>query len=304
MSTKRKWLLFGGLSLVVAAVILVVGISLYVGWQLTHPAKKPLDESPEDYGLAYESFVTKSRLDQINLSGWIIETNTQSEGVIVFAHGYRGNRLEEPVPALALARDLVEEGYHVIMFDFRNSGESDGEKTTVGFEEKHDLMTVVQWAKSRYPDLPLGVIGFSMGAATAIEAAEEEPLIEAVVADSPFRDLKDYLSENLSFWSGLPNFPFTPVILGILPLLLDVDLSQVSPENAIKSLGIPVLLIHGTGDEAIPYSNSEAIYANGNPDQVQLWVTEEAGHVRTYNLYPEEYLSKVVQFLETAFNDE
>jgi hypothetical protein len=26
--------------------------------------------------------------------------------------------------------------------------------------------------------------------------------------------------------------------------------------------------------------------------------------VRTYNLYPEEYLSKVVQFLETAFNDE
>lgn len=296
---KRLWL--GGLILLAVAVMAVVGISLYVGWQLTHPAKKPLDESPEDYGLVFESFVTPSRLDDIQLSGWVIETSAQAKGVLVLAHGYRGNRLEKNVPALPLTQDLLEEGFHVVLFDFRNSGESEGEKTTVGYEEKHDLISVVQWAKSRYPDLPLGVIGFSMGAATAIEAAEEEPLIEAVVADSPFRDLKDYLSENLSFWSGLPNFPFTYVILTFLPLLLDVELKEVSPVKAIQAIDRPVLLIHGTKDEAIPLANSEAILENGNPHLVQLWVTEEAGHVASYSLYPQEYRDKVVQFFNTAF---
>lgn len=285
----------------VVALFIVVGIALYVGWQLSHPAKKPLDASPEDYGLTYESFVTQSRLDNITLSGWVMESSQPAEGVLVFAHGYRGNRLETPVPGLALASDLVKEGYHVVMFDFRNSGESEGEKTTVGFEEKHDLISVVHWAHERYPDLPVGVIGFSMGAATALEAAEEEPLIQAVVADSPFRDLNDYLSENLSFWSGLPDFPFTPVILGLLPLLIGLEVEEVSPQEAIQHLTIPVLLIHGTQDEAIPPSNSEAIYANGNPDQVQLWITEGAGHVRSYNLYPEEYFKKVIQLLELAF---
>ncbi|EGL83033.1 alpha/beta hydrolase fold-containing protein [Caldalkalibacillus thermarum TA2.A1] len=304
MGRKRRWLLWGSVGVVVLALLIIVGISVYVGWQLVHPEKKPLDEWPEDYGLTFEEFEVESLLDGIRLKGWIMETPGPAQGVLVFAHGYSGNRLEKPLPALALARDLVESGFHVVMFDFRNSGESEGNMTTVGLYEKDDLISVVQSMKVRYLDLPLGVIGFSMGAATALQAAAEEPLIEAVVADSPFRDLKAYLAENLSHWSGLPDFPFTPVILGILPRLIGIDPAEVSPLRAIEEIEVPVLLIHGTGDEAIPYSNSEAIYANGHPDDVQLWIAEGAGHVRTYNVYPEEYKTRVVHFFQEAFQNE
>lgn len=72
-----------GSSSFLTTVLAVIGLSLYVGWQLTHPDKKPLDESPEDYGLAYESFTLQSRLDEIRLSGWMIESPTPAKGVLV-----------------------------------------------------------------------------------------------------------------------------------------------------------------------------------------------------------------------------
>jgi len=305
--TKKKtagllrWVIWGSVGFVLLAALTTVGISVYVGWQLLHPEKVPLDASPQDYGLTYEPFEVKSFHDDTRLKGWVMETSEPVHGVLVFAHGYAGNRLEKPLPALALARDLVESGFHVVMFDFRNSGESEGTMTTVGLYEKEDLRSVVQFAKASYPDLPLGVIGFSMGAATALVTAAEEPAIRAVVADSPFSDLNEYLQDNLSFWSGLPDFPFTPVILGILPALVGIDLAEVSPKQAMTEIDVPVLFIHGTGDEAISPSNSEAIYANGDPDRVDFWLAEGSGHVRAYSDYPEEYTHRVVRFFQSAF---
>ena len=50
------------------------------------------------------------------------------------------------------------------------------------------------------------LLGFSMGASTAILAAAESQDVDAVIADSPFSDLTSYLDENLSVWSNLPSF--------------------------------------------------------------------------------------------------
>jgi len=288
--------LIAALSVLFLAAVTCTGISVYVGWQLTHPAKKPLDESPEDYDLAYENIQFYSREDQVELSGWFLPARSPSlQTTIIFSHGYRGNRLEEKLPALSLAKSLTEAGYNIVMFDFRNSGESGGNLTSVGLYETWDLLGAVDWVKQRHPG-KIGVIGFSMGAVTAILAAAEEPDIAAVVADSPFSRLGPYLRENLPVWSHLPDFPFTPLIMAIMQPITGIDVDQVDAVAAVnKVYPRPILFIHSRDDDAIPYGDSELLWSQ-HTDRFELWLSSGAGHVYTYRLYPEEYTERVMRF--------
>lgn len=290
-----KWMLL----LFVLVSFLTLFVSIYVGWNLTHPEKKEVNDSPANYQLEYRDIELESQIDGTLLSGWQIEAK-EPQGVIIFSHGYGMNRLQEELPALHLAKQLVEAGFHVFLFDYRNSGRSLGGLTSIGYFEQADLITFADYAKQNYPELPIGVIGFSMGAATAILAAEHDSTIKAVVADSSFANLKEYLQDNLPYWSGLPQFPFTSVILTVMPWLTGIDVEQVSPRDAIRNSSIPHLLIHGQADLAIPYEQSEELAQYAERDNVSLWLVPDAGHVGAYAQSPDEYAQKVIQF----FNEE
>lgn len=303
---RRRFLLWGTIAALVAMIGGVVGVALYVGWQLTHPARKPLTGTPADWGLAYEAVTFPSVGDEapLLLHGWYLAAQANGAkpkpGVIVFAHGYRQNRLQEDVPALALARDLVRAGYDVLLFDFRNSGQSPGQVTTVGILEQRDLLGAVQYARQRRPDARVGLLGFSMGAATAIQAAAASLDVAAVVADSPFADLEAYLEENLSVWSGLPHYPFTPLILSLIPPLIGADPAAMSPVRAVAAFaGRPLLLIHGTADAKIPLEDSRAIAQQARAHAaVELWTVEGADHVKAYAHNPAAYTKKVLAFFD------
>lgn len=288
----------------VLLVIVVVGISLFVGWSLTHPPRRPVSGSPADYGLAYEA-VAFPASDGVMLRGWYVPADDSSR-TIIFAHGYRGNRLTEVVPALELARSLVDTGFNVLMFDFRNAGESDGHVTTLGYHEVKDIHGALAWLKAERPSQAqhVGLMGFSMGAATSLLAAAQEPALEAVIADSPFSDLRSYLTENMPVWTGLPNVPFTWMILTLVPPLIGVDLDMVSPMAAMPRLTQPVLLIHAIGDSVIPASESERLAAAGRPGAVELWVAPGIGHVGARQADPAVYDARVIAFFREALGDE
>lgn len=303
---KKAWqkglpmaLLLSGI-IALITLLVIVSISTYIGWKLTHPEKKELDDLPSNYNLNYKDIEVGSRLDQTRLSAWQIETENDPKGVIIFSHGYGMNRLQEELPALALANDLVERSYHVLLFDYRNSGKSDGSLTTIGYLEQEDLLSFVDYAKDTYPDLPIGVIGFSMGASTAMIAAQKETAIQAVVADSPFAHLREYLEDNLSHWSNLPNFPFTRVMMTVIPVMTGIDADQVSPRDAIRNMETPHLLIHGDADKAIPYQQSEQIVKQSKKGNASLWIAPDVGHVQAYATFPSEYKERVIQFFDQS----
>lgn len=297
---KKPFFIF--LVLVLLILISVLAISFYVGWDLTHPDTKPINDSPQSYGLPYEEIVIESALDQTRLAGWLLQTELEPKALVVMAHGYRGNRLEDGVPALSLAQDFLDSGYHVYMFDFRNSGDSEGQTTTVGYHEKYDLISIVEVGLQRFPDIPIGVVGFSMGASTAIIAAADDTNISFVVADSPFSDLHQYLSQNLSIWSNLPYIPFTPFILGIMTAVLQVDIEQVSPINVIASMEVPVLLIHGGEDTTISDRNSQEIWTNRSGEHVQYWPVQGASHLQSYSVDPQAYFERVESFIDQSIH--
>lgn len=276
--------------------LLIPLLSGYVVWSLTHPSKKPVEITPTSIGVTYEDVEFASE-DGTILRGWFLPSMT-NDRVVVLAHGYRGNRVADK-PSLPTAKYLTERGFSVLMFDFRNSGLSDGDLTTVGLNEKTDLLAAVEYAKSQgYGESGIGVLGFSMGAATSLMAAADTKDIKAVAVDSPFSDLDSYLRENLPYWSHLPNFPFTPLMMMELPLLIGHEPSEVSPlQAATKLQDRPVLFIHGTGDKAIPVAHSQKLLAELNTPAIsELWTMEGAGHVGTFELDPITYMERVGDF--------
>lgn len=286
-------------ALVILTAIIAMGVfaaSGYVGWNLTHPKREAINATPADEGLTYNDIQFKSREDNLTLSGWLLRSQA-NEKTVILAHGYRKNRLQNDVPALPIAKDLVSKGCNVIMFDFRNSGISDGNLTSVGQYEVRDLLGAVDYVKSQ-PGLNQKIIlmGFSMGASTAILAGAREPAVAAVIADSPFADLNTYLNDNLSIWTELPSFPFNKAFFIVVPKLTGLRMDMVSPIREISYLsGRKLLLIHGESDVDIPIKNSEALA--GMLPNTQLLRVPEAGHVKSYATATSLYLNTVNNFI-------
>ncbi|AYK05599.1 alpha/beta hydrolase [Brevibacillus laterosporus] len=305
-------------------IVFLVVISMYVGHKLLHPRRKPINVHPEDYGLpAYDCITFPSR-DQLQMKGWYFSAAKHREALlnqidkgtaeakqennsvqplrnatIIVAHGYSQNRLEQHLPALTLAKSFIEAGYDTLLFDFRNAGESEGNLTTIGLEEQKDLLGAIDFATNYAPDHSIGLIGFSMGAATALLVAGEDERVNAVVADCPFALLSDYLSNNLPVWTRLPSFPFTSIILTVIPILVGASPKQVKPIEAVKRYGSrPLLLIHGREDKTIPYKESEKLYEAAMHPEAELWLVPEADHVRCYTRDRALYSRRVIQFFD------
>lgn len=291
----NRWMKYIGISigvLVIVTFLAVVGISAYIGDQLTSPERETLTFTPKTLGVKYENITIKSE-DEQDLYGWWIPHPTP-RATIVFAHGYGKNREQSDLPLKELIPEFHEQGYQFLTFDFRGSGISEGNRVTVGAKEQSDLAAAIAYAKER-SDGPIVLYGVSMGAATALATADETD-VAAVIADSPFSDLRGYLETNLPVWSDLPNFPFTPVIMTVTPWFTGLDADLVKPIDDIAQVEAPVLLIHSQGDDAIPVSESEQLAEAG--EEVELWVTDNDGHVQSHRSYQAEYRQTVFDFLE------
>ncbi|MBH0328626.1 alpha/beta hydrolase [Brevibacillus brevis] len=293
--------------LFVLLLIAAVAISFHVTWRLTHPVRKPIHMEPRDFGIEQvEPVVFSSRETKISLAGWYVsaEKNGQASNgsTLIFAHGYSQNRLEPHLPALSLAARLVQAGFDVLMFDFRNAGESSKALTTIGLREQQDLLGAIDFAAAKKPEHRLGLVGFSMGAATSLMVGGVDERITAIVADSPFYSLREYLAENLPQWTGLPRFPFNWLILTLCPVLLGANPRDVNPYQAVQQANKPILFIHGTGDTTIPLVNSERLFELTQDEDSEIWIVPRAGHVRSYALAPEEYGKRMIAFLEKGMN--
>lgn len=300
--TKKKVILLLT-STIFLSIVIVFVLSLYVGWNLTHPKVQPISDNPSNYGLSYKNISFMSEDNKTKLEGWVMEPPTQPKMSIIFSHGYRKNRYHDSADFLALSKELVSAGYRVVMFDYRNSGNSEGEVTTVGINEKDDLLGAIHWAAKHYEE-PIGLYGGSMGAATALVAAGEEKEVIGVVADSPFSDLKGYLEENLSVWSHLPKIPFTPTILFLLPAVLDIDPAKASPIHSLQAISPrPVLFIHGNNDKKIPYTESVKM-VDTNRAAFELWIPKGVDHVAAFKTYPKEYTERIISFFERTLHNQ
>ena len=272
-----------------------------MGWQLAHPERSYAETNPETAGLAFEDVRFASRAGHLSLRGWFIPSGRSTRTVII-AHGYNNHRLGE-VASLPLAAALVAHGYNVLAFDFRASGHSDGTLVSLGQYERYDLLGALDYLDSRFADRAhrVGVVGYSMGAVAALEAATlAGPRLGAIVADSAFADMGAYLRGNLSKWSHLPAFPFNRLILRLTPPLTGIDPRGVRPIDSVRDLTIPMLFIHGTADILVPYQDSVDLHSAAASTDKALWLVPGGDNTTAYAAQPDAYLRRVLAFLDLA----
>lgn len=267
----------------------------YVAYSLAMVERTLPTKTPASVGLSYEEVTFPSREDGVALSGWFMPALAgESARSVILLHGQHGNKGDEYLGFLPLARALAERGYNVLTFDLRGHGQSEGSHRSFGYYERRDLSGAVDYLESRGAAGEwVGVIGFSMGAGTALLTAAEDERLAAVVADSAYADIRELVERELPSASRLPEY-FTPVTLTMARLLLGIDLDQAAPEKVVARLAPrPLLLIHGTEDATVPLAHAERLAA-AYP-RASLWAVPGVGHVGAYLAQPEEYLRRVEQ---------
>ena len=204
--------------------------------------------------------------DGVTLRGWQCASVSPGRGTILYLHGIGDNRGS----AAGTIERFTRHGFDVIAYDSRAQGESGGEFCTYGFFEKRDLRAVVDLIHSG----PIVLIGTSLGAAVALQAAAGDPRIAAVVAAETFSDLRTVATERAPFFfsRGAIDRAFS-----VAEKQAGFDVDAASPAAVAPRIRVPVLLIHGDADVETPPAHSQRVFAAlGGPKRLIL--VPGAGH--------------------------
>ncbi len=263
-----KWLCRLGAALGILAVVLlvaVVAVGFPPSWgagAILHPARRPVGPPP---ALSHRD-VTVERGD-VTLKGWFFPASGTARGItVVYLHGSADNRES----GNWIAERLVPKGFDVLAYDGRAHGDSTGNACTYGVLEKQDLQRVLDQLNVRRAIL----VGGSLGAAVALQAAADDARVIAVVAASTFSDLGSIARDRA------PITMRDSQIRGAFSLVeaqAGFRVADASPVRAASRIKVPVLLIHGADDIETSAEHSKRVYeALAGPKTLRI--VEKAGH--------------------------
>jgi fermentation-respiration switch protein FrsA (DUF1100 family) len=283
--------------------LLVGGFPVWAARRILYPPWAEELPDSEDMGLDFEDGVVAERVEFESvaghrLSGWFVpgpEGSAKPWRTVLLVYGYGGYKEQ----MVAYARIVRAGGFATLMFDMQGSGLRRGEPVTLGFKERWDVMGAARYLQSR-PDVDpeaIGVFGVSMGAATAILAAAEEPAIKAIVSDSGYADVEGMIRPGLAAFIGRFSYPFAPLIVRIAEAMIGAKAAEIVPERAAAELGDrPLLVIHGADDALVSPESAQRLYdAASGPKE--LWVVPDCEHGQGPAVAPEEYQAQVNGFL-------
>ncbi len=251
----------------VAAVLLVTIVAAGVppSWgagAILHPSRRPVGPPP---ALPHRDIEVTG--DGVTIRGWLFPASGAPRGItVVYLHGSADNRDS----GNWIAERLVPRGFDVLAYDGRGHGDSTGDVCTYGALEKRDLWRVLDHLGVRRAVL----IGGSLGAAVALQAAPEDPRVIAVAAASTFSDLETIARDRA---------PATMREAQIREAFSLVEaqggfhVADASPLVAASRIKVPVLVIHGADDRETSADHSRRVYA-ALAGPKTLKIVEKGGH--------------------------
>jgi pimeloyl-ACP methyl ester carboxylesterase len=222
-----------------------LAIALYFGQSnMVFMPSKDVLETPKSIGLKFEDIQITTK-DNVNLSAWFVpakDHDSIGKGVILFCHGNGGN-IGNRVSYLPIFKDL---GLATFLFDYRGYGKSEGQPSEEGTYKDVEAAWQYLTQERKIPPQKIIIYGESLGGAIASYIAQtttqQNPQNSAagLILASTFTSISDRAAEL---------YPF-------LPIRLLSKFSYNSIER-LPNIKIPVLIIHSTEDEIIPFHHGE-----------------------------------------------
>ena len=225
------------------------------------PYRKPVRAVPD---LPFEEVAFSN--GPVTLRGWVFRTSAPRRGWLVYLHGIGDNR----EGGTSFAKRFVPQGYDVLAYDSRGHGTSSGTYVTYGCEEKRDLVKALDAVGADRAVL----FGCSLGGSVALQAAAIDARVTAVIAQSPFADLRSIVQDRKPWVFSEAKADEAIRIAEHRGGYLSREASALLAAPAIH---VPVLLIHGARDhETRPQHSQRILAALGGPKELRL--VPGAGH--------------------------
>ncbi len=257
-----------------AALLLIVAYVGLVRWIEANSAFFPSREihtTPAKAGVPFEEVAFPS-LDGTRLAGWWMEGETGLPAV-VWCHGNAGNISDR----VHLAAELHRRGVPILLFDYRGYGRSEGTPDEQGVVE--DAASAVAWLRARFPGRPVVLLGRSLGAGAASNAAvllqDQGRPPEALILLSPF------VSVPAMARAVYPYLPAGPILR-----------YRFDNAAAVRSWRGPLLVIAAPADEVVPFAQSRAVFdasASSGKQKVEV----RGGHNDCELLDPETFYGAI-----------
>jgi fermentation-respiration switch protein FrsA (DUF1100 family) len=225
-----------------------------------------------------------------------------SKKVVILVHGH-GATIHE---GMKYAPALHQAGYNVIAFNLRRNLGNLGEGETgpcfasMGCLEKRDVIAAVDFAVSKKGQQAVGVLGFSMGAASSILAMAEDKRINAGVLNSAFARIEDEISDVGWRDYHIPRYPLLPVVVWVAGLRAGTSFYKCAAEDNIGKISPrPVMIMHCKGDPYVEASHGERLFAAAREPK-ELWIAPCSEHVEEWNQCRDEAEKHVIGFFNRS----
>lgn len=264
----RHWLIP---SFLIALVLLAMTTDVLERYFIYFPAKE-LAENPSMLGLQYEDIYFVAE-DGVRLHGWFLP-QPGAPYTFLILHGNGGN-ISHRLGWIRLLRAL---GAHILIFDYRGYGRSEGRPGEQGLYR--DALAAYQWwSKERSADKSrLILLGESLGGAVAVELAGRIQ-VDGLVLQSTFTNAWDMAK--------------TIMPVGLLQPLTGV---RFDSSSIIPTIRCPKLFIHGNRDEIVPFRLGRRLFDLAQPPK-EFYEVPDAGHNDLIDIAGTEYMDRMRAFL-------
>lgn len=250
---------------------------------------RPYNEGVPYFGL-YETVILQGRK---KLECWYITTEL-SKGTIVLFHGYGGNKYS----MLDKAELFKTLGYNTFMVDFMGAGGSEGNRTTIGYEEAEQVKMAFDYITKK-GERNIYLYGTSMGASAILKALHDYDMsLKGIIIECPFGSMYDAVSSRFRI-VGAPTFPMAGLLVFWGGLQNGFWAFGFKPTEYAKSVNVPTLLMYGAKDQKVRREEIDEIYKNIQGDKA-LRVYENAGHENYLLKHKTEWVIDVADFLENT----
>lgn len=255
-------------------IISLIGLGIFIifmyVWQ-RHLIYFPSKEKPqlERFGAQDMTELTLITRDGLRLSSWYKAAHS-NHPTIVYLHGNAGH-IGYRVP---LVRPLMDEGFGLLLLEYRGYGGNPGQPTEQGLYEDGRAAIDFLCDKGLRPQ-DIVLYGESLGTGIATQLALEYDVC-ALILQSPYTSLATLAKHHY-------------------PWILVKPWDQFDSMKRITTIHTPLLILHGAQDKIVPVQQALELYHTANEPKT-LHRFEQQGHNDLWSA--PEFTPKVIQFIE------